>query len=376
MGGMEKVLVTYANIFVKNGYDVTVLNLTGDDPDVISGFNENVRYKRYYSPVKNISHAGIKNILRGNFRLLPWKNWIKLHSPGYLYKRYIKENYDFEIAFFGLETIKIISGSTNSHSHKVGWIHSSGVGQFIPAGYQKPYAQKVFRNIENVFCVSEESRKKLYELFGKRKNVFVVNNPCDEDAIRNAAKEEISQPKRAFTFICVSRLENKSKGYLRLFDVCEKLNREGLEYEIWIVGDGKDKETIIARAGLLHLDNIRFLGQQSNPYKFMSKSDMYLCASHYEGFSVSMSEAVILGLPVLSTNVSGTRELFEDGKYGFIVDNSEDGIYKGIKDILTQPDLYSNYKDMAAKRMNYFSKNNKVKEIERIIYGEKDSAGT
>ena len=365
MGGMERVLVNYANLFVQRGYDVTVLNFTYDDIGIISHFNGHIRYIKNYMPVKNLWHSSIKDILTFNFRILPWHKWIRFHSPKFLYKKYIKEEYDIEIAFFGSESIKIISGSENSNS--LGWIHNVNVEDDIkPLGSYKA-AYKVYHAVKKIVCVSQQSKEMLLDIFKRESDVYVVNNPNDTEQIRVLSRESITISKNNFTFSVVARFDDHQKGFLRLFDVCKRLNDDGLNYSVWLVGDGIDYDMIKKRAVEKQLYNISFLGKQSNPYPYISNSDMYLSASYFEGFSMVMMEAVILGKPMLTTDVSGADEMLDSGKYGMIVENSEEGLYNGMKRILSDPELYKQYCEMAEMRKDYLSVEKIMDQVENII---------
>ena len=153
MGGMERVLVNYANLFVRRGYDVTVFNFTYDDPAIIDHFYKEVRYFRNYMPVKNLWHSSWKDIASFNFRILPWSKWVSFHSSRFLYRKYVKDSFDIEIAFFGSESIKILSGSDNPNSY--GWIHNVNLEDDIEplANYSK--AKIVYNSINNLVCVSQ-----------------------------------------------------------------------------------------------------------------------------------------------------------------------------------------------------------------------------
>ena len=72
-------------------------------------------------------------------------------------------------------------------------------------------------------------------------------------------------------------------------------------------------------------------GFQSNPYSYMKRSDLYVCSSYVEGFSTVVSEAVILGIPVVTTESSGMREILGDSEYGLITENSDESLYQGMK---------------------------------------------
>lgn len=367
MGGMERVLVNYANLFVKRGYDVTVLNFTYDDPGIVDHFDERVHYKKNYAPVKNLFHSSIMDLLHLRFRLLPWSKWAIIHSPKYLYNKYITEYYDIEIAFYGNMSIKIVSGSTNKLAKTVGWIHSVDIDQGMDFFGSIEKAKKIYRGIPKYICVSKESESKFKELISINNGVFCVNNPNDTQRIRLLALKSAGINKDLFTFVMVARFDDHAKGFLRLFDVCKKLNNDGFDYSVWLVGDGNDFDIVKAKATELSLDNITFYGKRANPYPYIYNADMYLCSSYYEGFSMVMMEAIILGKPMLTTDVSGADEMLDGGKYGMIVENSEEGLYKGMKEILTNPKLYQHYCKMADERKDYLDEEKIMDQVEAIL---------
>ena len=366
MGGMERVLVNYANLFVNHGYEVTVLNFTYHDEEIIKEFDPRVKYKAYYSPVKHLLKSPLKEILKGNFRLCSFTRWVKKHNPQYLYKKLIREKYDVEIAFFGGITAKIISGLNNAQAKRFVWIHSANIqGLIDEIGGREDFC-KVYNSIENVVCVSKNIKEKVANLISED-NLRIIHNPHDIQKVRALAKAKVEMPNDRFNFINISRLDDKSKGFIRLMNICKRLNDEGFSYNLTIVGDGPDADKIKAHANDLGLDNIYFVGQQSNPYKFVSASDMYLCSSYYEGFSMTMLEAIILAKPIITTAVSGADEMLENGKYGIIVENSEEGLYQGVKGILEDRSRYEYYAQKAQERKDYFDSRKAMEEIERLL---------
>lgn len=369
MGGMERVLVNYANLFSRRGYDVTVKNLTYDDEAIVSAFDPAVHYEKDYRPVKNLFRSSLREIVRGNFRLLPWKTWLKVRSARYLYKKYVTEEYDIEIAFFGSETIKIVSGSTNERAVRIGWIHNVNLEDDVPplGSYQK--AKKVYSEIETLICVSEASKARVGEFFGRTDGVYAVNNPNDTVAIRKRAAEGTPPEKKNFTFVNISRMDDHQKGFLRLFPVLRKLLDEGFAFSLWVVGDGIDFERIQNAAKEEGLsDCVTFFGKQANPYPYLRAADMYLSASYFEGFSMVMMEAVILAKPMLSTDVSGARDMLGDSEYGLVVENSAEGLYAGMKQILSDPALFEHYQKKAEERKDYLSEENIMDQVEKIIH--------
>ena len=114
--------------------------------------------------------------------------------------------------------------------------------------------------------------------------------------------------------------------------------------------------------------NFTFLGYDENPYKYLNKSDLFICTSFAEGFSTAATEALIVGTPVLTTDCAGMKEMLgENNEYGIIVENSEEGIYKGLKSILENKDILKYYKRQAIERGKNFNTENTVKEVEEML---------
>ena len=102
---------------------------------------------------------------------------------------------------------------------------------------------------------------------------------------------------------------------------------------------------------------------RTNPYKYMNSADAYICSSLAEGYSTAVTEAIISGLPVITTECSGMREIFGNLECGIICENSEDGLYFVLKKVLDKPELLQKYRQNAAKRAEFFSFENSVKTI-------------
>ena len=126
-------------------------------------------------------------------------------------------------------------------------------------------------------------------------------------------------------------------------------------------------ESYIIQQGLQ--DKVELLGFQSNPYPYIANSDLFVCSSRSEGYSLVIAESLVLGIPVLSTYCSGPNELLEDGKYGMLVTNSEDGayLYEGLKLLMTDEEQLMRTKRCAAERGSHFSLVKIMSEIENLF---------
>lgn len=101
------------------------------------------------------------------------------------------------------------------------------------------------------------------------------------------------------------------------------------------------------------------VGYRTNPYKYVKNCDLYVCSSHSEGFSTSVTESLVVGTPVVTTLCSGMTELLgENNEYGIVTENNEDALYEGIKKMLTTPDLLDAYAAKAKERGKAFSTEN------------------
>ena len=100
----------------------------------------------------------------------------------------------------------------------------------------------------------------------------------------------------------------------------------------------------------------------------MAKSDLFVCASFAEGFSTAATEALILGTPVCTVEVSGMKEMLgENNEWGIVTENSEDALYEGIKCLLDSPELMAHYKDRAIERGQAFSTEKTVNAVQEMF---------
>lgn len=368
MGGMERMLVNIANALIEKGHDVTVLNLTQDCAGIIANLDKRVHYRKNVIPVKFFLHASIKDFFKGKVRFLPYKYWTKMHSAKYLHKKYIQEQYDTEIAFYTGYCVKIIAGCPKG-TKKIFWLHGEAwlMDGMIQGFWRQKTAQKTYLGFDQIVCVSKRIEGDFYKRFGALNNVTTIRNINDAAHIRERALEPFEIKKERFTFVAVGRVDNQNKGFDRILTAAERLRKEGLDFSVWIVGDGKDFSALEQQKREAALDNVVLWGAQDNPYKFVKNADVLICSSNYEGYGLVVSEALILQTPVLATNTSGPTEILDNGKYGMVVENSTDGIYQGMKAFLENKELVREYAQKASLRADFFEPQTIVEEIEKIL---------
>lgn len=107
-----------------------------------------------------------------------------------------------------------------------------------------------------------------------------------------------------------------------------------------------------------------FVGQQENPYPWIKNADLFIMTSESEAQPMSINEALILGIPIVTTDFPSSREVVLDGYNGLIVSNNATGVYKGIKEYIENKSLQKKLSD-GAKEFTYDNKRivNKIGEL-------------
>ena len=105
------------------------------------------------------------------------------------------------------------------------------------------------------------------------------------------------------------------------------------------------------------MENVIIIKSLSNPYAIINRCDLFILASYYEGLPMTIMEALILNKPVVSTNITGPREFLKNG-YGYLVENSEEGILEGMK----------KYTETGLKELKKFDADDFNKEALKELY--------
>ena len=351
-GGAEKVLVNLVNNMDPKQFDITVMALFG------GGVNEqflkpHIRYQTVF-----------KKSFSGNSHVM------KLFSPEQLHKWFIKENYDVEVAYLEGPDSRIISGCTNKDTKLISWIHCTmKSAEDVARGFRSAEeAEKRYSSMDAVVFVSETNRDAFLSVCPYDGRTEVLYNTNETNEILSLAKEEAELPKDAFCWCGVGKVV-PVKGFDRMIRIQKKLIEDGYKTHLCILGEGAQKaelDKLAADCGVA--DTVTFLGYQTNPYKYVAKCDLFVCASHSEGFSTAATEALIVGTPVVTTLVSGMKEMLgENDECGIVTDNDEKALYTGIKRVLDDPMLLAHYKEKAAQRGKTFSTENTVNAVENML---------
>ncbi len=112
------------------------------------------------------------------------------------------------------------------------------------------------------------------------------------------------------------------KGFRELFEAHRRLRRSGSNHELVVVGPteaGKADQLTEGEVAQAAADGVRFVGFSDRPERFYAAADLFVLASHREGFPRAAMEASAMGLPVVATDIRGCRQVVDDGVTGTLV---------------------------------------------------------
>lgn len=354
-GGAEKVLVNLVNNMNTFKFDITVMTLfdIGENRQFLK---PNIKYKSW-----------CKKMFRGNSHLM------KMFTPEQLHKLIIKEYYDIEVSYLEGPCARVISGCPNKTTKLVSWIH---VEQHTMTRLAKSFrseseAKRCYECFDQTICVSEFVKKDFCEILNFKKPCTVLYNTVESESILHASIESANEiiDDGKMKLVGVGSLK-ESKGFDRILRIVKRLTDEGQRVHLYILGKGPlfhEFEIFIQDNKLS--DNVTMLGYQTNPYKYVSKCDLFVCASYAEGFSTAATEALIMGIPVCTVNVSGMKEMLgENNEYGIVVKNDEELLYEEIKSLLNDPTRLNHYRKMACIRGKEFKTEETVLAVEKMFF--------
>lgn len=334
--GVAKAALAMANLLAESGqYQVDLIPMFKCEPLNRFGISPNVKVQTVFG-----------------FYFKGFAKLLDLLPDRLLYRMVIRKRYDIEVGFqYGLYT-KIVSASTNKKAKHIAWMHGYDYGLKLRMFYPK---------FDKVLCVSQfnaDRLKKELEQAGLYANVDYCYNVIDDSIVREKGCDPVSEQIVERPLLVTVGRFSPEKGFPRLVTALHRLYIEGYHFTMWFVGDGLElsKCKSMFENEQAFLSSCVFLGSQINPHKYTSKADLFICSSYSEGYSNACTEAIMLGVPVFSTSVPGANEIVGDSKAGMVVNNDDESLYQGLKQILDNPSLLTIWKKSLMENQYLFSK--------------------
>lgn len=346
IGGIETALINLLNKIDYNRYNVTLI-LEKKEGNLLDKVNKNVLVSEYrVFNNKNILFRKSLNLLKRT-----------------IYTIFNYHYYDFSCCYatYSLMGEKITKISSKNNAI---YIHGNYTNVYLNENdFMKFFNERGIQDFKTILFVSNESMNDFILKFSNlKKKSLVINNFVNEDRIKklSAKKIDIEKTKEKL-FVFVGRLDEQSKRISRALETIKRL-KEKYSIELWLIGDGKDREDyqkFIDNNGLEN--NVKLLGSKKNPFPYMKKADYIFMTSEYEGFPVTYMEAIILNKKIITTiNVSDQFISIPD-KLGYIISKNPKKMIRQIEKILDNDHL--KYEKLNVKKMEQI----KMKMLENIF---------
>ena len=335
-GGSEVALIELINALPENEYNVTLVLLDVDN-----------EYEYRLKKKVNIIQLEFKNHFiysLVSMYAFPAKVLKKMSVNKYLpYYDYVVESvinkfnktYDIAIDFYGYGSfttailarkIKAKKKDTWLHDEKIYWLKS--VENYLPI-YDKIFG--VSQVVMDAFC-------REYPTFKEKAAVFY--NVINTNDIKHKAEEnvDIQFNKDKFNILTVGRL-TEQKGYDIAIFTASILAKRGINFTWYVIGSGRDEKKLRKLAyKTYHLEKqFVFLGQKKNPYPYMKKCDLYVQPSRHEGYVITLVEARVLCLAILSSNIPSAKEQIKDGMNGYLTELNGNSLADKIEYLYKNP---------------------------------------
>ncbi|EJS60875.1 hypothetical protein ICG_00320 [Bacillus cereus BAG1X1-3] len=362
-GGAERVLVDLANLIESNygeNYSVTVCT-------VFSGVLEDqLDSKVRFIKLINRDFSKRRSVINKLFFTFLCMGKGKILRK--LIDKRLKDNFDVEIAFLEGLPAKIVSINENKDVKRIGWIHANLKKLDYTTKFfsSRGHELETYNKLDELVFVSEECYIGYKDEFGENhKRNRIIKNITDYQRIQKLSQEKIDFK---FPYICtVGRLSDE-KGFDRLIEAYDNLLKIGTinDLKLVIVGSGKKEEELKDLVKTYDIqDKVIFIPFSKNPYKYIGGCEFFVSSSRTEGYPLVVVEALALEKPVMVTE-TGAVAVVENGKYGMVVENSIEGIQKGMVQMLSEISLFQK-KAVEGSHKVKFTNDDKIKEILELI---------
>lgn len=347
IGGVQKSLVNLLKSICSD-YDVTLL-LFHRSGALLSEIPDNVRVISVGTPY---SYLGMSNVeTNGHFFRKLGRSFYaacaKCFGIGFCmtlmrpFQKTLRE-YDAAISFLHSGAPKSFYGGCNEFvlhhvraKRKMTFLHCD----FAKIGANTPRNRKLYAKFDAIAACSEGCKRAFLAEFPEfAEKTIAVENCQDYDEIRQkAAQSAISHSGDTLEIVTVARL-GREKGLVRALEAIAALPNASLHYTV--IGEGVERRLLEEKIAELGLTvRVSLTGEYENPYGAIAAADLLLIPSFSEAAPMVIGEAACLGTPILTTATSSADDMVAQTGYGWVCENSTEGIRAGLSELLEKPEL-------------------------------------
>lgn len=382
--GAETALMELLRRMDPREYEISLYVLLGQG-EMIDAVPSHVKVlNRSYDPTPVLSKDGKRRLRRsvckamfkhGNvFRLFPYlvKNLFamvcrhKIMTEKLLWRilsdgaERFDTHYDMAVAYLEGGSSYYVSDRVNADC-KVAFVHVD----YNRAGYTRALDKNCYRNFNQIFTVSDEVRTAFLQAYPECKDkTDVFHNILNQEEILRKSQdgEGFTDDFDGFRLLSVGRLTTQ-KAFEVSVDAMKLLKDAGYPVRWYVLGDGNQRRMLEDKINKLGLQKDFLLpGAVANPYPFMRMADIYVHASRFEGKSIAIQEAQIIGMPIVASDCSGNREQIISGEDGLLCKFTSQAIYEAVKLLLEDEAMRVRFGEKASLKNA-----NAVAEMDKLL---------
>ena len=350
-GGAERSLVNLLSEIDSNEYDIDLLlfakegmflsqipayvNILEASAVLESLYSVNKEKRQMKTTIYKYISTAISRLLEHDLQAQNAARWVKFYSR---IVPQLKGHYDVAVAYISRDIMYYVADKVDADK-KIVFIHND----YSAAGHPKKYDMPYFEKMDKLVTISDTCADVLEREFPQHKNkIYNVPNLTSSTIIRNRAAENIPvelRSEKEFKIVSVGRL-NEQKGFDWAVQAAKELKLKGLKFHWYIIGNGELKGSLEKQIQELQIENcFTLLGPRENPYIYMKNCDVVAQTSRWEGKSVVLDEAKIIGTPILTTDYPTAKDQILAGKEGIVVEMAPKAIAEGIEQLLLNKEL-------------------------------------
>lgn len=358
-GGAEKSLVTLLSLLDYDKFDVDLqlfayggpfekflhkrVNLL--EPLVITDYLSKPLWLQFLNILKKENRNILKARLKYSFLLRKNKRRLNNAAIARIYwncfSSCIKKTEDYDVAIgYGQAVPTFYVAEKASSKLKYGWVNA----QYTISGVEKDFQFQFYKRLNKIVLVTPELKdifKTVYPDFQDK--MVVIQDILSDKVIKRMSLEgeSLKKIKDEFILVTIGRLNQFAKGFDILLLVNSELKKRNINFKWYIIGEGpfrKDMEIFIAENNLQ--TNLFLLGFKSNPYSYLASADLYVQTSRHEGFGLSIAEARLLNVPVVTTEFDAVYNQMIPEENGLVVPQDPVAVADAIERLLTDKNLY------------------------------------
>ena len=347
-GGSERVMSIVANKMQERGYEVEIICL--NDQIVFYPINDGIK----------ITHVEVESGTKSLPKKLWWfRKYIQKTQPDVVIAFMVSVYTVTLLALMGID-IPVISSVRNDPAY-------SNLRKKITRKLLLPRSAHVVVQTQQIKKFFNKSIQNMTTVIYNPVNekVFETSyyNDDDNDNLGLKIKDE-----RLNRIISVGRLYPQ-KDQKTMIEAFAKVNEKHPDWKLVIYGEGPEREALESLVERLKVkDKVILPGRSENIIDELKKSKIFCLSSIYEGMSNALVEAICVGLPIVTTKVSGTEELIKNGENGFIVNiGDKDSMAKALTKIIEDENLQNQFAEKNKAQAIKFETNTIVNQWEDLV---------